>query len=147
MSKACRIRGSWTPRTFPVSNLAPGATRVLAWDADFRGAPAGVHYISFVSEDATGRSRAIKKIFVTRVQFDPATITFSAETPEGTIQVTLNNLVGPKGAAVRPPATPIAFALAAGKGNCWRRSRPCSRGTAQTSPSACRATCSMMWAS
>ncbi len=105
-----------TPRTFPVSNLAPGATRVLAWDADFSGAPAGVHYISFVSEDATGRSRAIKKIFVTRVQFDPATITFSAETPEGTIQVTLNDLVGPKGACCPAPRNPDRVRSRRGEG-------------------------------
>ncbi len=92
-----------TPRTYTVSDLASGASRVLSWDANFSGAPAGVHFISFIEEDATGRNRTIKKIFVTRIAFDPATVTFSASTPEGTIQVTLADLVGPKGACCPTP--------------------------------------------
>ncbi len=48
------------PRTYTVTNLAQGASRVLTWDADFSGAPAGVHYVSFIEEDASGRNRTIK---------------------------------------------------------------------------------------
>ncbi len=92
-----------TPATHTVSSLAPNAARVLAWDADFSGAPAGVHYVSFINEDASGHHRTIKKIFVTRVEFDPSTTTFSADTPEGHIQITLNDLVGPKGACCPVP--------------------------------------------
>ncbi len=95
-----------TPRTYTVTNLAQGASRVLTWDADFSGAPAGVHYVSFIEEDASGRNRTIKKIFVTRVEFDPVTTTFTATTPEGTIQVALLDLVGPKGACCPVPKNP-----------------------------------------
>jgi hypothetical protein len=95
-----------TPRTYAVSNLAPDASRVLAWDANFTGVPSGVHFISFIEEDAGGRNRTIKKIFVTNVQFDPSTLIFSADTPEGTIQVRLQDLVGPKGACCPTPRDP-----------------------------------------
>ncbi len=100
-----------TPRTHTIANLAAGASRVLSWDADFSGAPPGTHYISFIEEDASGRNRTIKKIFVTRVRFDPSTTTFSAETPEGRIAISLQDLVGPKGACCPVPADPK-----------WRRS-------------------------
>jgi hypothetical protein len=72
-------------------------------ECGFQHVPPGVHHISFVAEDATGRNRTIKKIFVTRVQFDPSTTTFSAQTPEGVIQITLKDLVGPKGACCPTP--------------------------------------------
>ncbi|HEU5424068.1 MAG TPA: choice-of-anchor X domain-containing protein [Nitrolancea sp.] len=95
-----------TPRTYTVTNLAAGAARVLSWDADFSAAPPGTHYISFIAEDGGGHTRVIKKIFVTRVQFDPATLTFWAEAPEGTIEVRLQDLVGPKGACCPVPKNP-----------------------------------------
>jgi hypothetical protein len=68
----------------------------LSWSVDVGLAPPGVHYVSFISEDASGRNRAIKKIFVTRVNYDSATQTFSAEAAEGTLSVRLKEMVGPK---------------------------------------------------
>ncbi len=87
---------NFTPVTYFVGSLGSGAVRVLSWEADFSNVPPGVYYISFISENAAGRNRTIKKIFVTKVEFDPATKTFSARTPEGNMQVQLEDLVGPK---------------------------------------------------
>ena len=84
-----------TPFTHIVGALAGGAARVLSWEANFTGAPPGTHFISFIVETAAGRDRIIKKIFVTRVQFDGATTTFRAETPEGTLIVGFRDLVIP----------------------------------------------------
>ncbi|MEW6125461.1 MAG: hypothetical protein AB1757_00240 [Acidobacteriota bacterium] len=86
----------FTPTTYLLNTLTSGAVRVFSWEADFSAVPPGVHYISFISENAAGRNRTIKKIFVTRVTFDPATKTFSAQTPEGVIEVQFEDLVGPK---------------------------------------------------
>jgi hypothetical protein len=85
-----------TPVTHHVSQLAGGAARALSWEADFSAAPAGVHYVSFVVQDAGGKRRVIKKIFVTRTHFDAATKTFHSETPEGMLSVRFSDLIGPK---------------------------------------------------
>ena len=84
-----------TPQTLALPPLAAGATRVLSWNANFAGVPAGVHYVSFVAEANGNRTRFIKKIFVTRVTFNPTTMQFSAETPEGTLTVGFDDLVQP----------------------------------------------------
>lgn len=84
-----------TPSTFTVASLVGQATRVLSWNADFTAAPPGKHFVSFIVQDASGHHRIIKQIFVTKVQFDPGTKTFSAETPEGLFQVRFKDLVGP----------------------------------------------------
>lgn len=84
-----------TPATYPISSLAGGASRQFSWQVDVSGAPPGVHWISFVIKTAAEITRAIKKIFVTRVTFDPATTTFHAETPEGHLAVQFIDLVGP----------------------------------------------------
>lgn len=84
-----------TPRTHLVPALGGGASRTLSWDADFGGVPPGIHQISFIAENASGRRRTIKKIFVTRIQFDPVTRTFSAQTPEGMLEVRFKHLIGP----------------------------------------------------
>ena len=83
------------PQTYNVG-LPGGTSHLLAWDVDISTAPAGVYQISFIAESATGRVRMIKKVFVTRVQFDPATKTFSAQTPEGIIEVRFNNFIEPE---------------------------------------------------
>ncbi len=85
-----------TPFTHFISNLESNAARILSWNADFSSTPPGTHYVSFIAETSTGRKRIIKKIFVTRVQFNPVSTTFSAETPEGVIEVKFQDLVVPK---------------------------------------------------
>jgi hypothetical protein len=85
-----------TPANHFLPGLDSGAVRVLSWNADFTLAPPGIHFISFVAEDGSGRSRIIKKIFVTRLQFDSTTTTFSLEVPEGRMQLRMKNLIGPE---------------------------------------------------
>lgn len=84
------------PQTMPAAGLPAGATRIFAWNADFTTTPAGTYLISFVVHDPGGAiTRQIKKIFVTRTTFDPATTTFIADTPEGRLRVALDDLIGP----------------------------------------------------
>ncbi|GAB3241247.1 hypothetical protein GCM10027346_36420 [Hymenobacter seoulensis] len=86
-----------TPRTHFIASLNANASRVLAWDANFTGVPPGTYYVSFIVKSAAGERRIIKKIFVTQVQFDPATGTISAVVPEGTLQVKFTDLVQSRG--------------------------------------------------
>lgn len=83
------------PTTHTLSALAGGASRVLTWEADLTAVAPGTHRISFIVETATDRTRIIKKIFVTTVQFDESTLTFSAITPEGQLKVRFDDLVPP----------------------------------------------------
>ncbi len=76
-----------TPVTHTVSSLAAGAATLKQWEVDISSVPAGTYYVSFIAENAAGRQRIIKKIFVTKVNFNSANHTFSAETPEGTFTV------------------------------------------------------------
>ncbi|MCJ8166064.1 hypothetical protein MKJ04_14550 [Pontibacter sp. E15-1] len=86
-----------TPRTHFVSGMNGNASRVLSWEANFTGVPAGAYYVSFIVKEDSGESRIIKKIFVTQVQFDAATGTVSAVVPEGTFRVKFTDLVQPHG--------------------------------------------------
>lgn len=83
-----------TPATYN-ADLGAGATRLLTWDIDVSAAPPGEHLVSFITSRGGDTTRVIKKIFVTRVTFDPATTTFSAETPEGTIAVRFRDFIKP----------------------------------------------------
>lgn len=84
-----------TPATRTLGNATSGASSLASWDANFAGATPGVHRVSFVLQSGTEIRRVIKKIFVTRIGFDPATGTFSAATPEGVIQVAFLDMVRP----------------------------------------------------
>lgn len=92
-----------TPRTHHLPGLQGGASRLLSWDVDVSAAPAGAHRISIVVDSPSGNRRTIKKIFVTRVTFDPATRTFGAETPEGRMAVRFHDLVVPEQACCPKP--------------------------------------------
>jgi hypothetical protein len=95
-----------TPRTHTVWSLAAGATATVEWEADFSSCPEGSHYVSIIAETAAGKTRMIKKILVLRVDFDPATATFTAYTPQGTMAARFHRLVGPKQGTCRPPCRP-----------------------------------------
>lgn len=73
-----------TPVTHTVTSFAGRASILKSWDVDISGVAAGIYYISFIAENATARHRIIKKIFVTKIDFNAADHTFSAQTPEGT---------------------------------------------------------------
>jgi len=88
---------SITPNTFNVPTAQSGVSHVFSWTGDFSLATPGVHRISFVIEAGAQTRRVIKKIFVTKVGFDAATGSFTADTPEGRIAITFHDLVRPKG--------------------------------------------------
>ncbi len=92
---------SVTPFTHNISTLASGSSRVLGWNADFSGVPAGTYFVSFIVETNSGTQRVIKKIFVTRVQFDSSSKTFQAETPEGLLEVRFQDLISPNNICCR----------------------------------------------
>jgi len=85
-----------TPATFAVASAEQNASHLFAWEADFSTAPAGKHFVSFIVQTAGGHQRIIKKIFVSKVGFDPLTKSFTATVPEGILSVQLFNMVGPK---------------------------------------------------
>src|SRR5712691_7638521 len=70
------------PQTHVVSTLASGAAVLLDWAIDVSGCPPGEHLVSFIADAAGVQRRVIKKIFVTRVLYNPASKTFSAVTPQ-----------------------------------------------------------------
>ncbi|HEX2396462.1 MAG TPA: hypothetical protein VHI78_14030 [Bacteroidales bacterium] len=82
-----------TPATHLVSGLVVGASTLQSWEIDVGSAPAGWHYISFIVENTNGRERIIKKIFVTKVSFNPSSGIFSAETPEGIFGLKINTII------------------------------------------------------
>jgi hypothetical protein len=84
-----------TPATYSVPAIGGNAVTVRSWDIDVSNAPVGSHYVSFIANHASGKKRIIKKIFVTRVEFDQATQTFSAATPEGILSVKFKSVVIP----------------------------------------------------
>jgi hypothetical protein len=82
-----------TPRTDTVGTLPAGTTSLHSWSVDVSAAPPGFHYVSFIAESGGSKRRIIKKIFVTKVEFDATTHTFSAITPEGKLGVRLKTVV------------------------------------------------------
>jgi PKD repeat protein len=86
-----------SPDTYFLSNAQSGVAYLYSWNADFSACPPGIHYVSFIVENASGKQRIIKKIFVTEVQFDTATKYFTVATPEGTMRVGFEEFVGPAG--------------------------------------------------
>ncbi len=84
-----------TPQTFYIASAAKGASHLFSWQADFTLASPGKHLVSFIVQTASGHQRIIKNIFVTRMQFNPATHSFSVTTPEGVIDVAFKEMIGP----------------------------------------------------
>lgn len=85
-----------TAETFTVSGLAGGASYLGTWTADVSGVPPGVYQVSFIARTSTGQTRIIKKVFVTRVTFNPATNTLGITAPEGSLGVQLTSVLGPR---------------------------------------------------
>ncbi|WP_061297970.1 hypothetical protein [Herbidospora cretacea] len=82
-------------RTF--DEVPPGAEIGAGLRADFTHATPGETDVSFIIE-SQGQpfTRVIKKIFVTRIDFDKATKTYSAVTPQGTMRMVMHRaIVGP----------------------------------------------------
>lgn len=82
-----------TPATIPLGNMQGNVSYLFSWDADFTAATPGKHLISFIIETPTGDVRIIKKIFVTKLGYDPEDKSFTATTPEGILRLTVNKIV------------------------------------------------------
>lgn len=87
---------SVTPATFDFASLAGGAARVLSWAIDVSAVPPGEYLVSFMAKTSTDQRRIIKKIFVTKVSFNPASATFTADTPQGSFSVQFHDLIKPR---------------------------------------------------
>lgn len=85
-----------SPATLPLAQAAPGVSYLFGWDVDVSAAPAGTYLVSFIVRTATDQRRIIKKIFVTRISFNPVLGTFRAESPEGVIEVEFKEMVRPR---------------------------------------------------
>lgn len=81
-----------TPVTHHLPKLQAGASILQQWEVNISGAPVGKHLVSFIAENPTGRTRIIKRIFVTRVNFNQALKTFSLECTEGKITIGIKEL-------------------------------------------------------
>ncbi|TLY48687.1 MAG: hypothetical protein E6K54_01460 [Gammaproteobacteria bacterium] len=85
-----------SPATIPIANAEGGVSYLFNWEADFSAAAPGKHLISFIIETPSGDVRIIKKIFVTKLGYNPGDGSFSAITPEGIISLEINKVVRPK---------------------------------------------------
>ena len=90
-----------TPATYSAA-LPGNASALWSWDVDVSAVPAGVYDVSLVAKINAGLTRTIKKIFVMRVQFNPGTRTFTAQGPEGAIEVSFGDLIAPKSQCCPP---------------------------------------------
>jgi hypothetical protein len=85
---------SFVPGTVGVGTLRGGAELPVRFSADFSRAAPAATFVSFVVEAAGHQPRRIiKKIFVTRVDYDKPTKTYTVQTPQGQMGVAINNLI------------------------------------------------------
>lgn len=94
-----------TSATHFLANAESNVSHLFSWEADFTAATPGAHLISFIVETAAGDVRVIKKIFVTKLGYNPADGSFSAITPEGVLKLEVRDVVRPKdgGSCCRRP--------------------------------------------
>jgi hypothetical protein len=84
-----------TPQTQYIASAAGGVSHLFSWQADFTAAQPGKHLVSFIVQTPSGHQRIIKKIFVTKMAYNPATHSFLAATPEGVLAVAFESMIGP----------------------------------------------------
>ncbi len=85
-----------TPSTFALASADANVAHLFSWQADFTAATPGAHLVSFIVETPSGDVRIIKKIFVTKIGYNPADGTFTATTPEGVMTVAYNEMIRPR---------------------------------------------------
>lgn len=100
----------FAPGTVSVGTLRAGGELPVSFSADFSGATPDASHVSFMVEAAGHEPRRIiKKIFVTRVDYDRASKTYTVKTPQGDMGIVINNLLlGPElpGRGERPGPFP-----------------------------------------
>lgn len=86
-----------TPVVRSLGDVPPGASVPVRFMADFSTAAADTARVSFIIEaDGFDFRRVLKKIFVTRVDYDKTTKTYSVVMPQGTMKVNVHRaIVGP----------------------------------------------------
>lgn len=85
-----------TPATHFLANAAAGVAHLFGWQANFSAATPGAHLISFIVETPAGDQRILKKIWVTKLGYNPADGSFSATVPEGVMSVQVKDVIRPK---------------------------------------------------
>lgn len=120
-----------TPATHFLANAAGNVAHLFGWEADFTAATPGAHRISFIVETPSGDQRIIKKVWVTKLGFNPADSSFTAIVPEGVMSVQVKDVIRPKDQKCRckpqkdpcgcdhkeEERRPNATALSVGRGN------------------------------
>lgn len=84
------------PETHNIIHAATGVFHLFNWEADFSAASPGKHMVSFIVVTPAGQQRIIKNIFVTKMSFNPATRSFSVNTPEAVFDVAFKEMIGPR---------------------------------------------------
>jgi hypothetical protein len=74
-------------------SILANSASLQTWNIDVSNVPAGVYYVSFIAKSGLNQKRIIKKIFVTKVTFDPVSQRFSAATPEGVISASFKEII------------------------------------------------------
>jgi hypothetical protein len=86
-------------KTYSFASIAPGASVLVTWDADFQHATPGKRLVSFVAKgDGFTSHRSIMQIFVSQTRFNSATNTYTCTVEEGTLTVSKISAIAPKGA-------------------------------------------------
>lgn len=83
-----------TAITLQVGDVAAGATFPVRFMANFHAASPGAINVSFIIEaDGFTFRRVIKKIFVTRIDYDKTQKTYSVVMPQGTMKVRIHSAI------------------------------------------------------
>ncbi|SDX31986.1 hypothetical protein SAMN05444487_11419 [Marininema mesophilum] len=85
-----------TAHTHDIAYADSEVSHLFSWEADFSAAAPGKHMVSFIVVTASGHQRIIKKIFVTKMNFNPSNLSFSVTTPEAVFDVAFKEMIGPQ---------------------------------------------------
>lgn len=82
--------------TFTFGVIAPGASVLVSWNANFKNATPGKPFVSFVAKaDGFDTRRSIQQIFVSQTRFDASSNTYTCTVEEGTLTVSNMSAIGP----------------------------------------------------
>ncbi|MDM0116734.1 hypothetical protein QTI66_31860 [Variovorax sp. J22R133] len=85
---------TYTPNVVSLGNLLAGASTTVRFLADFHAASPGAAMVSLIVEaDGATFRRILKKIFITRIDYQKPTKTFSVVMPQGTMKVIIHSAI------------------------------------------------------